>query len=162
MLLLLVAMGPQSRASAEPNESRSHPRAIVKLGIGVPGMPGAGVEVFVAEHWTAQLEAGTGLIGDYGAVSARWRPCWGCRPEGSQLALGLGAEATLILNGEGGRTGILATLLVEPSYTYMFSRHFGTALGLKLSLGPEWDFVDGEFLVVDLAGTILLYAGIAF
>ncbi|MFN7132551.1 MAG: hypothetical protein ACK4N5_10750 [Myxococcales bacterium] len=138
------------------------PFAIVKAGVGIPGVPSLAAELFVREWLTLQLEGGNGPIGAFGAVSARYRPCWRCERGGPALALGIGPELTVIPFGEDDRTGIIATILVEPAFVWRFTQRFGAMVGLKLGVGPEWDFKNGAFFgseVVLLGG---LYLGLQF
>lgn len=163
-LLLLLPLTAQASEAPAPAATEAWPRpyVIAKLGLGIPGVPGVSAEFFVRDSLTVEAGAGNGPIGAYGSLSARWRPCWGCREHGAALSAGLGPELTVIPSGEQGRTGIILAAIADLAFTYRFAPHFGWTLGLKLGAGPEWDFLDGALYVVEPAIVGALYTGIQF
>lgn len=173
-LLLLFPLGSQaseSPATSEHSSARSTPTSaeewprpyiIAKLGVGIPGVPGLSAEFFLRDSLTVEAGGGNGPIGAYGSLSARWRPCWGCRERGAALSAGLGPELIVIPSGEQGRTGIILAAIADLAFSYRFAPRFGWTVGLKLGIGPEWDFLDGALYVVEPALVGSLYTGVQF
>lgn len=161
-LLLLLPLTTQASEAPAPAEAWPRPYAIVKLGVGIPGTPGFSAEVFLRDSLTVEAGGGNGPIGAYGSLGARWRPCWGCRERGAALSAGLGPELIVIPSGEQGRTGIILAGLADLAFSYRFAPRFGWTLGLKLGIGPEWDFLDGALYVVEPALVVALYTGVQF
>jgi hypothetical protein len=152
---------PEVAPAPSAEEAWPRPLFILKAGLGLPGLPGLAAEVFLRDSLTLQVEGGTGLVGAYGATSVRFRPCWG-NARGATFCLGLGPELTVIPRGEAERTGIIVTLDAEPAFVYRFAPRFGWTVGLKLGLGPEWDFQNGQLVVFELANVFSLYTGVQF
>lgn len=161
VLLTLMAAGT-ARADTDDLREWDRPYGIVKAGIGLPGLPGVAAEIFLRDRLTIQAEGGTGLIGAYGAVSVRYRPCLGCDRWGPAIALGVGPELTVVPFGEDERTAILPTLTVEPAFSFRFHERFGLVLGVKFGVGYEWDFKDGGYYGSDIANIFGINLGAQF
>jgi hypothetical protein len=157
ILGLLLLLPLTARAEEWPR-----PYVIAKLGVGIPGVPGLSAEFFLRDSLTVEAGGGNGPIGAYGSLSARWRPCWGCREQGAALSAGLGPELIVIPSGEQGRTGIILAAISDLAFSYRFAPRFGWTVGLKLGIGPEWDFLDGALYVVEPALVVALYTGFQF
>lgn len=164
ILTLGLVVSLASSAQAFDDLGPERPYGLLKVGLGLPGLPGYAAEIFVADTWTLELEGGNGLIGGYGLVGGRWRPCWGC-DAGAGFALGLGPELAFIPDGEHGRTAIYGAFAVSPAFVYRFAPHFGLTTGLKVSVGSgvEWETTaDGtrRFIEPELINLFMLYVGV--
>lgn len=159
---LLLALALPARAANDFGPER--PYGLLKVGLGLPGLPGYAAEIFLSDAWTLELEGGNGLIGGYGLVGGRWRPCWGC-DDGAGFALGLGPELAFIPYGDHGRTAIYAAVAIAPAFVYRVSSHFGLTTGLKVSTGSgiEWETQDDgtrRFIDPELINLFMLYVGV--
>ncbi len=145
VLLALCVSGSAFAESDDDLRDWDEPWAIVKVGVGLPGVPSLAAELFLRESLTMQAEGGNGPIGAYGALSVRYRPCFGCTSGGPAFAIGAGPELLVIPSGEDERTAVIPALIVEPAVSWRFLPHLGVVLGIKGGFGWDFDWKNGAY-----------------
>jgi hypothetical protein len=147
------------------------PWFIIKLGIGLPTLIGADIEVYVHDRWTVEGGVGFGIAGLTFMGAVRWRPeatCWGCRGK-NVFSIGFGLEGHA---GFPSDQKVVAALLVASAdafYLHRFAEHFGWVIGLKAGLGVTSDIATAPDpygyerpFGVEPAMVFLLYTGFQF
>ncbi len=130
------ARGDRAMASG----AYSRPWFIVKVGIGMPNLVSAHLEVFVADNISVEVGAGAGLLPSVYEASIRWRPeatCFGCHGK-NFFSIGFGIDPGVY--GTPNHTGVVILGTVDATYIHRFAEHFGFFVSTKAGIGVGKEF----------------------